>query len=134
MSTYNKEYSSKYKKLNKDKVRNYNNYYYNLHKESILTYYACNKEEIKLRKYIERLTRYCKDYTQIENYDKAKADNFKGWHCHHRDEIRELPSGMIVLRSAEELKENGRYYNCPPNELIFLTESEHISLHHKRPL
>ena len=28
--------------------------------------------------------RYCKDYENIENYDKALADNFKGWHCHHR--------------------------------------------------
>ena len=21
---------------------------------------------------------------QIENYELAKADDFKGWHCHHR--------------------------------------------------
>ena len=28
--------------------------------------------------------RYCKDYQNIENYEKAKADNLKGWECHHR--------------------------------------------------
>ena len=28
--------------------------------------------------------RYCKDYENIENYEKAKADNFVGWDCHHR--------------------------------------------------
>lgn len=27
---------------------------------------------------------YCKDYENIENYDKAKVDNFVGWDCHHR--------------------------------------------------
>lgn len=67
----------------------------------------------------------------IENYDKAKADNFKGWDIHHRDEIRLLPSGMIAIRTREELIENDRYYNCSPNELIWLTRSEHIRLHRK---
>lgn len=28
--------------------------------------------------------RYCKNYQDIENYEKAKADNFKGWVPHHR--------------------------------------------------
>ena len=27
---------------------------------------------------------YCKNPEKIENYEKAKADNFKGWCCHHR--------------------------------------------------
>lgn len=69
----------------------------------------------------------------IENYEKAEADNFKGWDIHHRDEIRLLPSGMTVIRTKEELIENGRYYNCPPNELIFMKRSEHLSMHHKLP-
>ena len=67
----------------------------------------------------------------IENYDKAKADNFKGWDIHHRDEIRILPSGMIVTRTREELIENDRYYNCPPNELIWIRTSEHMRLHRR---
>lgn len=28
--------------------------------------------------------RYCEDYQDIENYDKALKDNFVGWECHHR--------------------------------------------------
>jgi hypothetical protein len=38
---------------------------------------------------------------------------------------------MIVYRSKQELIENGRYDQCPANELIFLTPEEHISLHKK---
>ena len=67
----------------------------------------------------------------VENYDKAKADNFKDWYIHHRDEIRLLPSDMLVIRTKEELIENGRYYNCPPNELIWMRQSEHVALHNK---
>ena len=75
---------------------------------------------------------YCKeDFSLIENYELAKKDDFKGWSIHHRDEIRTLPSGMTVIRTREELIENGRYYNCPANELIFLTKAEHQRLHAK---
>ena len=65
----------------------------------------------------------------IENYEFAKTDNFKGWDIHHRDELRILPSGIKVIRTREELIENDRYYNCPPNELIWMKCSEHIRLH-----
>lgn len=70
-----------------------------------------------------------KNIELIENYELAKADNFIGWDIHHKDEIRVLPSGMIALRTREELIENGRYYNCPANELMFMKHSEHSSLH-----
>ena len=76
--------------------------------------------------------RYCKDdISLIENYEQAKNDKTQIWICHHRDEVKTLPSGIKVVRSAKELKENGRYYGCPANELIFLTLSEHSSLHAK---
>lgn len=65
---------------------------------------------------------------EIENYCEA-VESSETWHVHHRDEIRTLPSGIVVYRSVKELKENGRYFNCPPNELIFLTHSAHSSLH-----
>lgn len=78
----------------------------------------------------KHIKKFCKeDPSKIENYDKAIADTTQVWHCHHRDEVRTLPSGMVVIRSSEELIENDRYYNCPANELIFLTNSEHIKLH-----
>lgn len=66
--------------------------------------------------------RYCKDYQNIENFEKAKADNFKGWCIHHR-------KGDNIPR--KKLKALGLYYNRPADELIFLTESEHDSLHKK---
>lgn len=80
----------------------------------------------------ERLHLICKgDISLVENYDKAVNDEKNLWVLHHRDEIRVLPSGMVARRSVEELKEAGRYRNCPPNELIFLTAHDHSSLHHK---
>lgn len=69
--------------------------------------------------------------TEIENYELVKQDNFKGWDVHHKDEIRILPSGMVAIRSKAELMENDRYYNCQPNELIFMLHTEHTALHRK---
>lgn len=82
-----------------------------------------------ISKRLRKIRRYCREPIEnIENYDVAvKSD--KKYNLHHRDEIRILPSGMLVLRRREELKENGRYYNCPANELIFLEEHEHKKLH-----
>ena len=65
---------------------------------------------------------YCKDYEDIENYEKAKADNFIGWCCHHR-------KGADIQR--EKLIALGMYYNRPASELIFLKRSGHQSLHQK---
>ena len=69
-----------------------------------------------------KFERYCKDYKNIENYDKAAADNFKGWCCHHRKGV-DIPT--------EELQALGMYYDIPADELIFLTRSEHRALHNK---
>ena len=66
--------------------------------------------------------KFCKDYEDIENYDKAKADNFKGWICHHRKGV-DIPT--------EELQVLDMYYNIPANELIFVTRAEHNTLHFK---
>ena len=70
--------------------------------------------------------KYCKDYQGIENYEKAKKDDFVGWHCHHRLETH-TPDGK--RRDADigykELKALGLYYNRPAEELIFLTTREH---------
>lgn len=66
---------------------------------------------------------YCNtDISLIENYDKAIADPNETWHCHHK---------MGVYCSKEELIEYGWYYNCPPDCLIFLTNSEHGKAHGK---
>ena len=74
--------------------------------------------------------RYCKNYENIENYQKAKTDNFKGWHCHHRLETHNSDGERrLVDITVAELQALDMYYNRPSSELIFLTESEHNSLH-----
>lgn len=70
--------------------------------------------------------RYCKDYENIENYEKAKADNFKGWDCHHRLQTWNSDGERRAVDiTAAELKALGMYYNRPASELIFLTVKEH---------
>ena len=70
--------------------------------------------------------RYCKNYQGIENFEKAKKDDFVGWHCHHRLETH-TPDGerRDVDISHKELIALGMYYNRPASELIFLPASEH---------
>ena len=72
---------------------------------------------------------YCKEPEKIENYEKALADNFVGWECHHRLETH-TPEGERRGEdiSHKELIALGLYYNRPANELIFLTTSEHYAI------
>ena len=73
--------------------------------------------------------KFCKDYENIENYEKAKKDNFKGWDCHHRLETHTSDGERrLVDIPKAELKALNMYYNRPASELIFLTTSEHSSL------
>ena len=75
---------------------------------------------------------YCKDYKSIENYEKAAADNFIGWCCHHRLETHNSDGERRLVDIAKkELKALEMYYDRPANELIFLTSREHKSLHQK---
>ena len=49
--------------------------------------------------------RYCKDYENIENYEKAKADDFKNWEVHHRLETHNSDGERrLVDITADELK------------------------------
>ena len=75
---------------------------------------------------------YCKDYENIENYEKALKDNFKGWECHHKLETHNSDGERrLVDISRKELIALDMYWHRPASELIFLTISEHISLHNK---
>ena len=79
-----------------------------------------------------KFEKYCKDYENIENYQKALADNFKGWQCHHRLETHNSDGERrLVNITLDELKALDMYYNRPSSELIFLPTSEHSSLHTK---
>ena len=76
--------------------------------------------------------RYCKDYQNIENYDKALKDNFKNWEVHHRLETHNSDGERrLVDITADELKALDMYYNRPADELIFIPIYEHSRLHMK---
>ena len=75
---------------------------------------------------------YCKDFENIENYEKAKADNFKNWEVHHRLETHNSDGERrLVDITADELKALDMYYHRPAEELIFMTIYEHSRLHMK---
>ena len=59
---------------------------------------------------------YCRNPELIENYDEAIADTTQTWDCHH---IKE------EFYSQKELIERGEYFDVSPEDLIFLTPSEH---------
>lgn len=80
------------------------------------------------------ILKFCKDYTRIENYDKAVNDPDETWLLHHRLETHfsdgiERPYNAHLSRA--ELIGLDMYYNRPPEELIFLTRSDHSILHMK---
>ena len=75
---------------------------------------------------------YCKNYENIENYEKALADNFKGWECHHKLETHNSDGERrLVDITKKELMALDMYYNRTSSELIFMKHSEHQFLHHK---
>ena len=75
---------------------------------------------------------YCKEPEKIENYEKAKAANFKNWEVHHRLETHNSDGERRQVDiTKKELKALDMYYNRPSSELIFLPTSEHMSLHRK---
>lgn len=87
-----------------------------------------------INKKIAEIKRFCKDFSKIENYEKA-INSEELWECHHRLEThfsdgtsRGTPNNFL---SVKELKALDMYYNRPPEEFIFLTKSEHISIHFK---
>lgn len=76
---------------------------------------------------------FCNDYQNIENYDKMIKSNER-WCCHHRLETNfsdGTPRPKNAQLSRDELKALNMYYNRPAEELIFLTNAEHTSLHFK---
>lgn len=67
--------------------------------------------------------KYCnEDISLIENYHEALNDKDETWDIHHK---LETDLGL----SQQELIDTDRYYNVKAKYLIFLTHSEHISLH-----
>ena len=79
----------------------------------------------------KNISKICKDFTHIENYDKAIADTSQVWICHHRLETHNSDGEKrLVQLTDDELMILGVYYDRPASELIFLTRQNHITLHH----
>ena len=75
---------------------------------------------------------YCDNIENVENYEQAKSDNFKGWCCHHRLETHNSDGERrLVDITQKELIALGLYFHRPADELIFMTTSEHRRLHTK---
>ena len=77
-------------------------------------------------------TGFTKEIEKVENYEKAKIDNFRGWNIHHRLETH-TSEGIkrLVQITKEELIALDMYFDRPANELIYLTIPEHTSVHCK---
>lgn len=75
---------------------------------------------------------YCSEPSLIENYDKAMSDDSQIYVCHHRLETHfsdGTPRPKNAQLKAAELEALNVYYNRPPEELIFMTDADHTSLH-----
>lgn len=80
-----------------------------------------------------RVRRFCcDDISLIENYEMALNDTSVSYHCHHRLETH-FPDGTKRKTGEQltiaQLVERGMYYGRPASELIFLTPSEHKTVH-----
>lgn len=77
----------------------------------------------------KNLVKYCKNYTEIENYELAKKDDFVGWVCHNKMEL--IKTGAVVDATRQDLIDLDIYYDRSADELIFLTREEHAKLHNR---
>ena len=78
---------------------------------------------------------FCRHPELIENYDKAIADTTQVWQCHHRLETHNSDGERrLVDISSAELIALDMYFDRSPEELIFLTSAEHVSLHNNGKL
>ena len=78
--------------------------------------------------------RFCKEPEKIENFEKAKKDDFVGWDCHHRLETHTSDGKRRdVDITKKELISLGMYYHRPAEELIFLPRSEHDAYRKGKP-
>lgn len=79
---------------------------------------------------VRERSKICHSYWNVENYNKAK-DN-KGYVLHHRLETHFSNGDLRPYKcnlTVKELKALNVYYNRPPEELIFLSIHDHMSLH-----
>lgn len=64
----------------------------------------------------------CEDISKIEGYNEAIKDKKTVWCCHHK---------LGLYFDKQWLIDNGLYYNQRAEMLVFMSRSEHLSLHWK---
>ncbi len=75
-----------------------------------------------------KVSLFCReDASKIEGYDEAIKSEEK-YDCHHR---LELHNDGSLRFTSDSLMKLDLYYNRPACELVFISHSEHISLHTK---
>lgn len=125
-----KAYKKAYHEAHKNELNAKSKTYHESHKDEFNAYkkaYSESHRESRLRKY------FCINIEQVENYELAKADNFKGWTIHHRLETHNSDGERrLVDLSKKELISLSTYYHRPASELIFMKSSEHCKLHHTK--
>src|SRR5574344_1252507 len=129
-----KEELKEYRQAHKDEAKEYRQVHKDEAKEYMKAYRQVHKDEAKeYDKFHKRQHYCCEEISQIENYELAKADNFVDWDIHHRLETHSSDGERrLVDLTADELKVLDMYYNRPASELIFMTHSEHRSLHNMK--
>jgi len=97
---------------------------YKKYKETIMNWRERNSskynEYCRLYQLKHKWEKICKEYTLIENYEEALADNFRGWVIHHK---------RGITKSRAQLIEEGLYYDRPASELRFMRRAAHNRLH-----
>ena len=120
------EYKAKYRAEHPDEIQKAKQKCYYAKKEQYLNH---SKENYKKNRW-NKILPFCNELEKVENYEKAKADNFIGWDRHHRLETHNSDGQRrLVDLTFEELIALDMYYNRPAEELIWLTHSEHSKLH-----
>lgn len=106
---------------------NYHEKYKMLNRKNQINHYHKNKERRDYMR-IYSMQRYVRnsDLERIENYELAKADNFKGWDIHHR---LEFTINGEYAHTKEELIRMNMYYDRPYFELIFMKTKDHHRIH-----
>lgn len=75
-----------------------------------------------------KVSLFCReDASKIEGYEEAIKSE-EQYDCHHRLELHD--DGSLRFTS-DSLKKLDLYYNRPACELVFLSRTEHLSLHTK---
>lgn len=120
------EYKAKYRSENAEEIRIAKQKCYYGKREQ----YQKRIKENYLRTRWTLVNPFCMEYEKIENYEKAKADNFIGWDRHHRLETHNSDGERrLVNLTVDELKALDMYYNRPAEELIWLKHDDHKKLH-----